>query len=102
MFKRVCLWGAVAAMLPLFAFAAEPIATEEIEGLSVDARFDKTGDGIVDASDWAKMSADDKLSYARESLKALGENPDTLMLKGQTREQQYLNGLRSVYEKNSK
>ena len=99
MFKRVCLWGAVAVMLPLFAFADEPLSKEESVSLSVDAQFDNTGDDLVDASDWVKMSDAEKLSYAKASLEALGENPDTLMLKGQTRVQQYLDGLRAVYEK---
>ena len=67
-------------------------------GLSVDASFDRTGDGIVDASDWAKMSEEEKRAYADASVKALGEDPDTLLVGGQTRGARYLQGLRAVYE----
>lgn len=67
-------------------------------GLSVDASFDRTGDGIVDASDWAKMSDEEKRAYADASVRALGEDPDTLLVGGQTRGARYLQGLRAVYE----
>ena len=67
-------------------------------GLSVDASFDRTGDGIVDASDWAKMCEEEKRAYADASVKALGEDPDTLLVGGQTRGARYLQGLRAVYE----
>ncbi|HXH73086.1 MAG TPA: hypothetical protein VNI58_09765 [Mariprofundaceae bacterium] len=67
-------------------------------GLSVDARFDKTGDGIVDASDWAQMDEATKLEYARESVAALGEDPDAMLEGRLTRAQRYLEGLRAVYE----
>lgn len=92
MFKHVFLIGAVAVMLPLFSFAADD------ESIPVDIRFDKTGDGLVDASDWSQMTADEQQLYARESLKALGEDPDILLLQGKSRAQKYLEGLRSVYE----
>jgi len=102
MFKSVYLAGAAAIMLPLFAFVTASFAASEhvVEDIvmSVDARFDKTGDAIVDASDWSKMTADEQQSYARESLKALGEDPDVLLLEGKSRQQKYLEGLRSVYE----
>jgi len=83
-------------MLPLVAFASDQVDGDI--AMTVDVRFDKTGDGIVDASDWGKMTADEQQSYARESLKALGENPDVLLLEGKSRQQKYLEGLRSVYE----
>jgi len=67
-------------------------------GLSVDARFDLTGDGIVDASDWAKMTDDAKQGYAHASIKALGEDPDALLDIRQSRADRYLLGLRAVYE----
>ena len=82
-------------MLPLFAFAADDVVGKPVP---VDMRFDKTGDGIVDASDWGQMTVDEQESYARESLKALGEDPDVLLLEGKSRMQKYLEGLRSVYE----
>jgi len=67
-------------------------------GLSVDAKFDLTGDGIVDASDWAKMSKDAKHTYANESVQALGQDPHAILDGRQTRGERYLEGLRSVYE----
>ncbi|MDQ6995879.1 MAG: hypothetical protein Q9M82_00280, partial [Mariprofundus sp.] len=59
-------------------------------GLSVDAKFDLTGDGIVDASDWARMSEDAKTTYANESVQALGQNPHALLQGRQTRGARYL------------
>jgi len=96
MFKAIYLAGAVAVMLPLVAFASDQVVDDIT--MTVDVRFDKTGDGIVDASDWSKMTVDEQQAYARESLKALGEDPDVLLLQGKSRAQKYLEGLRSVYE----
>jgi len=89
-------------MLPLFAFAGEAVVGE-VQNIasvvvSVDAEFDKTGDGIVDASDWGVMTELEKQSYARASLQVLGEDPDVILLQGKSRVEQYLEGLRSVYE----
>jgi hypothetical protein len=81
---------AAAVVLPLAAFAGD--------SLSVDLLFDKTGDGIVDASDWAQMSGDDRAAYARASVEALGENPDIQLPGGKSRAENYLDGLSSVYE----
>lgn len=67
-------------------------------GLSVDAKFDLTGDGIVDASDWAKMTEDAKQGYANASIQALGEDPHLLLEGQQSRGALYLLGLRAVYE----
>jgi hypothetical protein len=67
-------------------------------GLSIDAEYDLTGDGIVDAADWAKMSEEAKKAYAYSSVRALGENPDVILEGEQTRGGRYLQGLRSVYE----
>lgn len=67
-------------------------------GLSVDAKFDLTGDGIVDASDWARMTEDARRAYADASVKALGEDPDARIEGETTRGQRYLQGLRKVYE----
>ena len=67
-------------------------------GLSVDARFDLTNDGIVDASDWQNMTEDAKHAYANESVKALGEDPYAILEGDQTRGDRFLKGLRSVYE----
>lgn len=67
-------------------------------GLSVDASFDLTGDGIVDAADWAKMSEDARRRYADQTIRAMGEDPDAMLDDHVTRGQRYLEGLRSVYE----
>ncbi|NWF38482.1 hypothetical protein F3F96_04980 [Mariprofundus sp. NF] len=67
-------------------------------GLTVDARFDLTDDGIVDASDWQRMTEDTKRAYAYESVKALGEDPYAVLEGQQTRGDRFLKGLRSVYE----
>jgi len=67
-------------------------------GLSVDARFDLTGDGIIDAEDWAAMSEPNKAAYAYASVSDLGEDPYTLVEGQFTRGDRYLQGLRSVYE----
>lgn len=66
--------------------------------MAVDARFDKTGDGLVDAADWKLMSEKERMDYARASVKALGEDPDVMLSGGETRALRYLRGLRSVYE----
>jgi len=86
--------GWFALLLLLWPLAA----AEAAGGLSVDAKFDKTGDGIVDAADWAQMGEDEKLQYARESVAALGEEPDALLEGRRTRAERFLEGLREVYE----
>jgi len=64
---------------------------------SVDAQFDKTGDGYVDAADWQEMSTDEKAGYARASVTALGQSPDARLEDGRTVAGQYLDGLNAVY-----
>ncbi len=64
---------------------------------NADAKYDLTGDGLVDAEDWAKMSQQQKTAYARESLLEIGLNPDAQDGNGHTLLQDYLGGLRSVY-----
>jgi hypothetical protein len=64
---------------------------------NADAKYDLTGDGLVDAEDWAKMSEQEKTAYARESLLEIGLSPDAPDGNGHTRLQDYLDGLRSVY-----
>jgi len=68
------------------------------DNLSVDSRFDRTGDGIVDASDWAMLSEEERKAYARASVEALGEDPDVQIPGGKSRAELYLEGLRSAYE----
>lgn len=91
MFKSLL---AVAILISVFSLSTAQAAG----GLSVDAKFDLTGDGIVDASDWAKMSEDAKKTYADESIQALGQDPYAILEGRQTRGARYLMGLRSVYE----
>lgn len=64
---------------------------------SPDAKFDKTGDGWVDAADWKKMTPEERAAYARASVRALGQDPDAGVGGGKTRADQYLDGLESVY-----
>ena len=77
--------------------AATAWAADEDKAPSADARFDKTGDGIVDAEDWRQMDAQEKRAYARESLRELGLDPDASIGNGKTRSDDFLAGLRSVY-----
>jgi len=64
---------------------------------SADARFDKTGDGLVDAEDWKQMRDEEKQAYATDSLRELGLDPEAGVGEGKTRADRYLEGLRSVY-----
>ena len=102
----MCRWKArtsrsitVSRLLFLLAavLLAGPALADDVPS-SVDARFDKTGDGLVDASDWRQMSEEEKRGYARASITALGEDPDVQLEQGKTRADRYLDGLRSVYE----
>jgi len=86
-----CCAGAVAVMLPLLAWADDPIQ-------NVDAEFDKTGDKLVTQADWRKMSDAEHLAYAKASLAVLGMDPYSKVSKHQTRMQQYLEGLNAVYQ----
>ena len=64
---------------------------------NADVTFDRTGDGLVDAEDWARLSGQDRLAYARSSLLELGLEPDATVGGGRTRLQDYLAGLTAVY-----
>ena len=86
---------AAAFAMPLAAIADD---ATPVGAVSVDARFDKTGDGIVDAADWSGMKEDERLAYARASVEALGESPDVQLPGGKSRAEIYLDGLRRVYE----
>ncbi|RLL49494.1 hypothetical protein D8Y20_12895 [Mariprofundus sp. EBB-1] len=85
-------------LIAIFVCALSALTAQAAGGLSVDARFDLTGDGIVDASDWVKMTEDAKQGYAHASIKALGEDPDALLDARQSRADRFLIGLRAVYE----
>ena len=77
---------------------ALPLAAIADDDVSVDARFDKTGDRLVDASDWGLMVESERAAYARASVQALGEDPDVVLMDGRSRAEGYLAGLRAVYE----
>jgi len=79
------------AMALLFAVSAYA------ESPSADARFDKTGDGLVNAEDWKQMRDEEKQAYAMDSLRELGLDPEAGVGAGKTRADRYLEGLRSVY-----
>jgi len=85
-------------LIAIFASAFCGLTAQAAGGLSVDAKFDLTGDGIVDASDWIKMTEDAKQGYANASIQALGEDPNALLEDQQSRGERYLLGLRAVYE----
>ncbi|MDQ6995089.1 MAG: hypothetical protein Q9M18_05790 [Mariprofundaceae bacterium] len=80
----------MAVMLPLFVCAEET--------LTVDAQFDKTGDHIVNKSDWKKMSEAEHIAYARASLEALGIDSYSHSSNDTPRWQAYLNGLNAAYK----
>ncbi|MDX8403332.1 MAG: hypothetical protein R8K54_02865 [Mariprofundaceae bacterium] len=75
-----------------------PLTAIADDGLSVDALFDKTGDKLVDASDWGLMTELEQAAYARASVQALGEDPDVMLVDGKSRAESYLAGLRAVYK----
>jgi len=84
------------SLVLLMVFPAYTVAQPDA-ARSADARFDKTGDGIVDASDWKLMNKIEKQGYARDSLRELGLDPDVSVGDGKTRTDHYLDGLRTVY-----
>jgi len=86
-----CLCCALLYVLP--AWAGDAASSS-----SADVRFDRTGDGLVDAEDWARLKKGEKTAYARDSLLELGLAPDAVVGNGRTRLQDYLDGLRSVYD----
>jgi len=80
--------------LVLFAW---PAWAGDVSSSNADAKFDRTGDGLVDAEDWLHMSQSEKTAYARDSLAELGLAPGDAAGNGRTRLQDYLDGLNSVY-----
>jgi hypothetical protein len=87
-----CIWFGFALLCVLPAWAGGAASSP-----SADVRFDRTGDGLVDAEDWKRLKADEKVAYARDSLLELGLAPEAAVGNGRTRLQDYLDGLRSVY-----
>ncbi len=96
---RLARIGLCAALMAAVAPAAraEPVDAGADAAAHVDARFDRTGDGIVDAADWRKMSAAEQRAYAWAALAALGEDPYTRIEGETTRGDRFLAGLRAVY-----
>ena len=80
------------------ALAMFPVVLHAADELNVDARFDKTGDAIIDGQDWGQMNETEKQAYARQSVISLGQDPDAAVENDKTRATLYLEGLRSVYE----
>ncbi|MDX8383750.1 MAG: hypothetical protein R8M45_06685 [Ghiorsea sp.] len=87
--------GVVAFGLPLFVCTAAFADSEAT--MMVDLKFDKTNDGIIDGRDWHEMKDTEKVTYARMSLEAVGENPDAVVADGVTRTSLLLQGLDGVY-----
>jgi len=85
------------AWLCLALLSAMPARAGDVVSGNADARFDRTGDGLVDAEDWGQLSEAERQAYARDSLLELGLEPDAAVGNGQTRLQDYLDGLRAVY-----
>jgi len=94
--RYLCVLLLAAAFVMPLAVVADDEAPRD--AVAVDARFDRTGDGIVDAADWPDMKPDERLAYARASVEALGESPDVQLPGGKSRAEIYLDGLREVYE----
>jgi len=100
---------AVCLTLPLFACAKKvslpskslesPSAVESAALSPIMMKFDKNKDRIIDRTDWRRMKNDEKRTYARMSLEAIGENPDGIVEGKKTRENLLLEGLEAVYGK---
>lgn len=86
-----CVWLSCALL-----FTA-PALAEDASTPNADVKYDRTGDGLVDAEDWALMSEGERQAYARDSLLELGLAPDASVGDGRTRLLDYLDGLRAVY-----
>ncbi|OIQ01463.1 MAG: hypothetical protein AUK36_10170 [Zetaproteobacteria bacterium CG2_30_59_37] len=89
--RLCCVWLCCALLFATQARAGDAASA------NADAKYDRTGDGLVNAEDWARMSEDDKHAYTRDSLLELGLAPDASVGKGRTRQLDYLEGLRAVY-----
>ena len=95
---RLLLWGvAVSLTLPLFGCISQTKVVHE-KPSAVTNKFDKNGDGIIDRADWRRMTDSDKKTYVRMSLEEIGENPDTTVSQGKTREDLLLEGLEAIYK----
>ncbi len=91
---RFSVVASLLTLLPsLTALAANPC--DNI--LDVEKRYDITGDGIVDAADWAKMNKEQRQQYVRAAVIAAGSNPDARITQGETRAQHYFRVLEHLY-----
>jgi len=82
----------LAAAWWLSIFPSPADATETAE--QVEHRFDRSGDGVVDAEDWKRLSADEQRDYVQAFLGAFsapGEPVDS------HRVQLYLQALNALY-----
>jgi len=95
--KRLVVVAAICLLPATSAFAASGHAAPPAGKQSPDAKFDKTGDGWVDATDWKRMTPKERAAYARACVQALGQDPDARLGDGKTRADEYLEGLKSVY-----
>ncbi len=93
---RTPAWLCCACLCCALLFAL-PAWAGDASSSSVDAAFDRTGDGLVDMADWLLMSEEKKTAYARASLLELGLSPQAAAGNGRTRLQDYLDALRAVY-----
>jgi len=89
---RLCI-----ALLCIALLSVQQVWAGDDASSNADVRYDRTGDGLVDAGDWIRMTEQDRLAYARESLLELGLEPDAAVGEGRTRLQDYLAGLSAVY-----
>ncbi|OIP99685.1 MAG: hypothetical protein AUK35_06105 [Zetaproteobacteria bacterium CG2_30_46_52] len=92
--------AAASLVLSLFFLVSLSFAQNQTSKLTpTDAKFDLNEDGVMDGLDWRKMSEQDKKTYARLSLEAIGENPSAIVRKGVTRESLFIQGLEAVYRR---
>ncbi len=81
---------AVSLMLPFSVYAEE---------IDANTKFDKNHDGFFNRIDWRYMKDDEKKTYARMSLEAVGENPTVIVFKNKSRETLLIEGLEAIYGK---
>jgi len=94
---RACVLLALAGCLAVGMVPALAAGPDNRPAPTADARFDKTGDGWVDAADWGRLTLAERRAYARACLLELGLDPDAGVGEGKTRLDRYLEGLESVY-----
>ncbi len=88
-----------AAVMPMFLaaatlIAAQPAAGNDASATDVEQRFDRSGDGVVDAEDWQHLSSQERRDYVRALLGAFSP-PNTP--ENQHRTELYLNAITRLY-----